>query len=150
MQYIEITCKHKCTTNTHMRKHNSVFVDHRNEILNYEWCECVLVCMQYACFVLFHSPAFLLLLLLLLRFVFIIRRRSYYMSTLRFSIACVWSTKRSHYLCCRQNRARFLIFILFYFSSTSLVVAFVLDENKIWQKIGDKLKPNRISCSHLR
>lgn len=80
-------------------------------------CSCVRVCVH----VLLHSPA----LFLLHHFVFIIRCRSNYMSTLRFSIACVYGTKRSHYLCAVVQIVRVFIlalhfFFLFYFDSANV------------------------------
>lgn len=78
-------------------------------------CECVSVC---AC-VLFYSILQHFLLSSLR--IYYIRRRSNYMSTPRFSVACVWGTKRSHYLCCRPKS------YAFFFTSfdSSLVVAFI-------------------------
>lgn len=104
---------HKHSRSTHTNQQSSIcyyiFVDHRSEIMNYVyeprmrygWVMRALVAVCL-CFVLFHSPA-----LFVLHFVFTFRRRSNYMSTARFSMACVWGTKRSHYLCSRPNRARF-------------------------------------------
>lgn len=90
--------------------HTHAFVDHRNEIINYEWCVSALVCV--VCFI---PCSMLTFLLLQLHFVFIIRRRSNYMST--FSIACVWDTKRSHTISAAVQIVRVYIFIFFYFSS---------------------------------
>lgn len=91
-----------CTRHTHKRPF-LVRRSSRNGIMNYyERCVCL---RWYVCFHSLQPSVFCCLRFSCL--LFAVDRITCQLHGLAFSIACVLGTKRSHYLCCRPNRARF-------------------------------------------